>query len=504
MSLANMPSAALKPLQLLSILTLLGLGPWVGASEAGEREAGEREAEQVLTREFLGGDASGITSVGPYTLITTGSINTSFWSSLGGPELTTRIDIPIATTGSYRDAVITSPRAINANQRRYFPVTRLSGPFDLWATDGTTAGTTRVVDGTVLNLVGSLQELAAIGDTLAMINFVSGQGQRLMLLDPKAPGGAVVIPDFEPYTVDAGPHMAAFQGALYVSSTQNGDRSLWRLDIETRQLTQVWLMDDGGTNRRAPSQLTVVNGALYFRATDNDGPALWRLNASGSGASRLFDPSPNEPDASSMRNALKLMDGGNRLFFFSLPFDPDLDPPAFRNRTRLAQSQGSSGQTSRVWVEALGDGFDNVMNELMVVRGNELIFRSRPDADEGRQWWLSGGTEASTQRLLIDGQPVDAAASLTNRIDAAADEYNAWVTNDGGGVRDQLIRIGPNPEQRYALSNELRFTDNVHAHNGQVWFTSARPGTGQLDVYRYCPDSCPGPFIFRDGFKAGP
>jgi hypothetical protein len=472
------------------------------------------EAQEIFTHQFLGGNPGVIQSAGDYVLIPSPGETLGFWSTAGDADTAVRVSIVAPEGEPYQALRFEGSQQIRTAERYYFGVQRSisSAPIDIWVTDGTQAGTYRIVDTQAIGLSNSapsVRYFAKFNDTVAFVATAADLGEeRLFIIDESAPDNVIMVPDLRPYIGQTGDRMRQLGPYLYVSSTAEGDRSLWRVSAETHTATQVWSMGGTSTERLAPSSLMTAGGVLYFRARDDvNEVALWRLNETGTDARKLHDPAPDPLEDGAFRGSARLIAADQRLYFFARQLDTtDPDTPFWRNDYRLATSQGTEATTASWWREQLGSGWngDTMLNDEFGVAGSSLIFKSPPSADGGRRWWRTSGTEASTQPIFIDDEAIPAPGQTSGTGEGIAqDENGVWVSDvQGLGVRRRIFFIGPTDAESFAVPGEFNRVNNFHAHNGRFWFTVQAPVGGNRSVWRICPD-CQGDSIFSDRFNEG-
>lgn len=136
-----------------------------------------------------------------------------------------------------------------------------------------------------------------------------------------------------------------------------------------------------------PVSLTRVGGQLLFRADDGvHGAELWLSDGSAAGTRMLADINPAGDS-----NATGLTVAGNRVFFAADDGTAGVEPwvtdgtPAGTRRVRDINPAGSSSPTS---IARLGD---------------RVVFAA-DDGEHGRELWISDGTEAGT-RMIADLNP---------------------------------------------------------------------------------------------------
>ncbi|MFZ6010091.1 MAG: ELWxxDGT repeat protein [Bacteroidota bacterium] len=322
---------------------------------------------------------------------------------------------------------------------------------DLWRTDGTAAGTTKLIDPAayfpyyesympVMAGSGGLLYTATQGPEL--------HGFKLYRSDGTAAGTFLLNDIFQP-TGDSSPmHLADVNGELYFSTEiltpeYEYDIGLWKTDGT-----------EAGTVRLADfansiDNLVNVNGTLYFVA-DEYYYEIWKRTEDGVEAvtSFLFDQHPE---------ALTNING--TLFFRTLP-------------DGLWKSDGTEPGT--IMVKNLKTPSETQQSEMVVMNGSIYFIAS--DVVHGMELWKSDGTEAGTV-MVRDIQPPGLLqpAYLTvsnNRLFFIADDgthgYELWKSDGtaAGTVMVKDIRTGDFPEQYWGWA-DIGKLENV---NGTIYF----------------------------------
>ena len=450
-------------------------------------------AERILERRDLGfQNPNRIFSAGSYAIVKK-FYGLEFWASLGSLESTTEIALDDETYTTIRR---NTNQVHEHNGKLYFMVERTSdagGGADIWVTDGTPEGTQLAVSGNTLGLSTNpnVRQFASVGDRVAFVAYYPADTRdRIFFIDAASDGGAFRLPSFEPYNGGVGNKLIGHQGAFYASSTESGHRSLHRINPETGATTEVWRMDSGSTNRRAPSEMISVGNSIYFKAIDDDGPALWRY-LSGTGATtRLFNPDPDEPANADIRNAYNVTVANDRLYFFANHYDEDMTTNnGWRFDARLAYSDGTTGSTAGYWKGDLGGGWpvQDILNRNTLAVGDRFIFQSPSNADEElrNRWWISNGTVSGTLPVLVDDETVWAESNRERSVSAG--EF-AWVTDS---ARQGIYAISGQSSGNLRLEQSFRFIDNLTLVGNALWFIASPAGTCSncTAVWRVIPDT---------------
>jgi ELWxxDGT repeat protein len=257
----------------------------------------------------------------------------------------------------------------------YFTATTSSGAEQLWATDGTAAGTRQVLGIQPGVAAGSPSRLTAAAGTLLFFADDGVHGRELWKSDG-TPAGTVMVKDINP---------GAGSSDLFSSS--------WEETLSTAT--------------------AVLGGVLYFAASDGAaGEELWRSDGTAAGTFLVKDIDPGV--AGSQPRGLTV--AGGRLFFVADDGVHGREPWV---------SDGTAAGT-RLLADILPGAASSVPQALTAV-GNRLVF-SAADPVHGRELWVSDGTAAGT-RLLQDISPGPAPASPMGF--AVAGPFLFFSANDG-------------------------------------------------------------------------
>ena len=181
-----------------------------------------------------------------------------------------------------------------------------SGAFNLWRTDGTNAGTAPIVVGALWNgqdvLPYDYDGFATAGGLTYFVARTAAHGRELWASDGTLAGTGLVA-DINPGVFDANidlNHAAELGGVLYfeAQSAATGGPEVWRTN-GTAAGTQLAADVVPGMQGSAPIGLTAWNGALYFVAGwpgQNSGRELYRLVPGGQ-AQLVADLTPGPGDS---------------------------------------------------------------------------------------------------------------------------------------------------------------------------------------------------------------
>jgi ELWxxDGT repeat protein len=341
---------------------------------------------------------------------------TSFlWQTDGTVAGTRLLFAPPAGLTGFRDVRALGPRL-------YFPATTTSSIEQMWASDGTQAGThplTSFEDYAFSSFVPP--EMEILGNTV----YFAAAG-RLWRTDGTMAGTSSVLP-LSASSEGRGPaNLTLFQGALYfIADTAQGKvgRGLWRSDgtaAGTVLVKAVGLPFD--YYHLAASQLTPVGNQLFFVADDGDhGTELWRSDGTAAGTFLVRDI---DPGLGTSRPG-KLTAAGGRLYFSA---DDGL------HGTELWQSDGTAAGT-RMTQDLAPGGLSSRPEELMVA-GHQLFFSADDDVHGIELWALdfagAPGCQPSSEALCLGGGRYRVEASWRDFQGNTGRGHAASLTADTG------------------------------------------------------------------------
>jgi len=182
--------------------------------------------------------------------------------------------------------------------RMYFAVRDAKSGSELWCSDGTPAGTARVLDMMPGATDSSPSGFAELGGSLYFAANHPKYGRELFVTDGTAAGTKLVV-DIAPGTGSSGVHGMVAIGKWIWFSADNGVRGaeLWRSDGTGKGTVMVKDITSGPQSS-GPAEFTPVGTAVCFRATtDGKSSSLFRTDGTATGTQELFRfmPWPSYP-----------------------------------------------------------------------------------------------------------------------------------------------------------------------------------------------------------------
>ncbi|MEZ4712295.1 MAG: hypothetical protein R3A44_34215 [Caldilineaceae bacterium] len=377
--------------------------------------AQELSTTPYLVRDILDPDIGVFPTASSYpsALFSDGDI-VLFMTQVGGTQQDLwRTDGSLA--GTYK---LLSPQVTNAYswidvdnlaalQGQFYFIEAVNHPFILWSSDGSVAGTKQVT----LNIESAsyfLQNLVMVGDTLYFTSSVlndSGDDAHIQLW--KVVAGSHVselVYDFGTvvnFNLNSPKHFVALQNALLFIFNHS---ELWRSD-GTRDGTK--LVQDTLPSAQAlgmsVAELTVVDNNLYFRTVSdrfvpNSLNNLWVSDGTTSGTRRIGSISPTYP-----YEKLYLTDVEGRLYFTA--YDEI-------NGAEVWTSDGTEGGTKRVTDISPGNNMFGP-TALTPVDGSLYFNMSSHNSSDDALWRLDAIDE---QPALVSDRSIYKAIAVGNRL----------------------------------------------------------------------------------------
>lgn len=259
------------------------------------------------------------------------------------------------------------------NGKCFFSATDGTNGFELYVSDGFSAGTVLLRD--IFSGPGSSnpQSLINVGGTLFFIASDGSTGVELWKSDGTT-AGTVLVKDIRSGPGSSSPaSLTVFGGVLYFSADDgmNG-RELWKSDGTSAGTVQVKDINPAaaGASLTAAAKFVELGANLYFAANDGTGGELWKTDGTTAGTIKVKDINPTA-DTNALTSNNEIVVIGTTLFF------PATD---VTNGRELYKSDGTDAGT--VLVSNINTGSANSNpDQLTVVNNAFLYFRATNASD---------------------------------------------------------------------------------------------------------------------------
>ncbi len=335
----------------------------------------------------------------------------------------------------------------------YFLGSRPTAPLSLWVTNGSTAGTSQVLDLSQYVAPSSYFETQSIAASGGKLYFTTGDGSGGVDLWSSG-GTAATTAIVKDFTAPSGggyvsiAHLTAFDGevAFLADDSTNGSQ-LWISD-GTAAGTQMITGAGTGNLATGASDLSVAGNRLDFFAynTTTSSPGLWMTNGTAAGTTELATiPSYTPPDQTTPASPtlMDLTAIGSRVFFVAeYYYAATISGPATYH-DQLWTSDGTALDTVFLPGPSIDSTFANLGS--LEPLGNLLIFQAVESYGGPTELWKSNGSLAGTMMV----------ADLS-------------VTSVPHGI--------PYYSQGLAVGGVLYFAANDGVHGQELWRTDGTSG----------------------------
>ena len=249
---------------------------------------------------------------------------------------------------------------------------------ELWKTDGSTAGTSLVVD--YPGTANSITWIEKVGSNAILGQIVSTTGRELYKSDGTAVNSSLLI-DINPGSAN-GVNTASYSTGSTVYFPGNDGSTgfeLWKTDGTVAGTILVKDINSGSTNSN-PIRFAEANGIIYFKATGVNGEELWRTDGTAAGTLEVADI-----NTSGNSNPDQLTVINNNLYFFAADDDLNYDLYTY-NGTTLTKLYDFNAKSSTVTTNFV------VLNDI-------IYFGADSDNSDSRELWQTDGTAAGTKAV---------------------------------------------------------------------------------------------------------
>jgi ELWxxDGT repeat protein len=367
-------------------------------------------------------------------------------------------DIDGGPTGS-------APRDLLAFGRDlYFYANNSKSGYELWRSNGTTAGTQLVKD-----LVPGWQGALPIGltsttDKLFFLAYHPERGRGLCVSDGTAIGTQFLIHGLVASLNDQG--SAALGKQLFFAKDSDGSgNELWTSD-GTVQGTKLLKDIRPGNESSDPRKLTRVGNKIFFIArAGSGGETLWVSDGTPSGT-RAVDPTMRFLGSATDCAAL-----GDRLVFGAATWGTNAG-------RELWITSGTAASTRQI-ADINSNGSSDPRN--FVAINNKLFFIAN-DGTHGEELWITDGTTAGTS-LVRDIRPGAGDASLFSLTKVGDKLF--FLADDGATGKELWVSDGTREGTKLVRDLQPGLGSTPHAPNtftavgNQLYFTFDSPTTGR-------------------------
>ena len=325
------------------------------------------------------------------TLVFTANDGTgvNLWKSDGSAAGTVKVKAQVY--------VVNYSELYNANGALFFSAfTTLANPFDnvdfeLWKSDGTSAGTVLVKDIYAGSGDGSNPFGFTFFNGFVYFNANDGiNGSELWRTDG-TPGGTTLVKDISPSGSGSPSNLTVSNNKLFFTAYSAAGQELWVSDGTPAGTVMVKDIRTGSPS--SEPQNLITNGIkLYFSADDGNGIVLWESNGTSIGTNRVTNLNP---DGLTGRNPQNLTFIGNVLYFSASL--PGLNPAGSTGRELWSYNTTNSYLTFIKNINSFpGEGSisNNYRDQFQVIGPN--FFFPANDGRHGIELWRSNGTPEGT------------------------------------------------------------------------------------------------------------
>lgn len=396
----------------------------------------------------------------------------------------------------------------------YFTAVDAVAGRELFKTDGTEAGTVMIKDiyPGAGNSISTVSHKAAVSNGKVYFAANDGPTGTELWATDGTEAGTYLVKELVRVDGRSQPNnLTAFNGALYftASSSDNALPELWKTDgTEAGTVMVRNLVADGITltigNSALVDQFTVANGKLFFRGTGPTGIELYATDGTTAGTGIVKDIYPGINNTSP--NGLFAFN--NNLYFQAI----DADMPS--RGGALYRSDGTAAGTVKI-MDAESGGSLAMPAITMTSAGGRLFFWGNT-IEYGTELWSTDGTNANTS-LVKDianakiGTPNSGVALFGSIVHngfyyySAADEThgNEIWKSDGTTAGTVMVKdIWPgkapsNPSQFFVYNGEIYFTASDGVSGTELWKTDGteagtvlvadiNPGSVNSTPFRFC------------------
>lgn len=338
---------------------------------------------------------------------------------------------------------------------------------ELWASDGTEAGTRLVLD-IHPGATGSFPErFVGVGGIAYFAADDGTHGEELWRSDGTA-DGTWMVRDIMPGQAESDTwNLIELNGILLFNADDGVAASeLWRSDGTKRG---TYLVKDlwPGPEHGGPQKMLRVGDLVYFVAMDEThGKELWVTDGTRAGTRRVTDINPGPADSVFCRRAQPLVELGGEVFFSA---DDGV------HGYELWKSDGTADGTTLV--RDIVPGRDSSNAVPMLEAGGYVYLNAGLQRGE---LWVSDGTEAGTRRISENvWNRRGMIAAVGNRVffignpsQRASKGHELWITDGTVAGTELLVDV----LNEVGVCQPRHFIRDLHAVDGRVYFAARTTG----------------------------
>ena len=419
-----------------------------------------------------------------FVAATNGAYDYELWKSDGTTAGTVLVkDIQTGATSS-------DPHGFyEFNNQLFFEANNGANGSELWKTDGTTAGTVQVKDiraGSAGGFDNCLfQGVWVHGGSFFFTAETNALYDVELWKSDGTTAGTTLVKDIKAGNLSSDPMgFTEFNNQLFFEANNGANGSeLWKTDGTTAGTVQVKDIIAGTTGGFDNSffQTIWVHGGYFFFTAETNGPydnEIWKSDGTTAGTTLLKDIQPG----SSSSYATGFMEFNNQLFF---------EASNGANGSELWKTDGTTAGTAQVKdiIAGSSGGFDNSFFQAFWIHGGYFFFTAETNGAYDNELWKSDGTTAGTT-LLKDVQPgitssypqgfYEFGSQVFFEANNGANGSELWKTDGttGGTVQVKDIRAG----SAGGFDNE--FFSPFIEWNGNFYFRAETNGIYDNEIWK--------------------
>jgi len=320
---------------------------------------------------------------------------------------------------------------------------------ELWMSDGTEAGT-RIVADILPNASSSPGERIVFGQSMLFTAYDGIDGIELWITDG-TPTGTKLFKDLEPGAPGSDPHsFVIYRNEVWFGAAHG----LWKSDGTAAGTVLVSALDDARS-------LVVAGDRLFFTGrTRSTGAELWMSDGTASGTRMVADLGPGTNDGIVFSDTTTAL--GNRVLFRA-------DDGQHGDELWISDGSVAGTHIVRDLNPGAGDGVYDFGR--LAVMGNAVFFAGTTPAT-GFELWKTDGTETGT--VLVHETVAGTEGRVPSRITVAGDRLFFQVEGTSFQPWQLWVSDGTSAGTRRLQSNELAGMGNeMTGIDGVLWFAGA-------------------------------